>query len=141
MMQSFWPMRLHTPHFELGSSFAVGLARLHEMGEVNEETTAQDGHMARVDTAEYSVALYEKQGRIGAVWYDDPGGRTFAIGKRRKILLYLRRFTKLGTWRQTLDNGYMLWWYNEVDDRILVYGLHADVIRVNDRRKYEEGQD
>ena len=137
MIRSIWPINLCTPHFDLGSSFADGLNRLSELGEVQETTTEEDGHIARVDAAGYSVALYEGHGRIKAVWYDDPSGRIVSVGRRRKIALYLKRFTDKGTWRQTLDNGYTLWWFNEIDDRVLVYALHTDVIRMNDRKEYD----
>jgi hypothetical protein len=137
MIPIIWPINLRTPHFELGTSFAAGLTRLSELGQVHETTNEEDGHMARVDAPGFSVALYEGNGRIKAVWYDDPSGRVLTFGRRRKIALYLKRFTDKGTWKQTLDNGYMLWWFNEIDDRVLVYGLHADVFRVNDRKKYD----
>ncbi|HYF36133.1 MAG TPA: hypothetical protein VD994_12640 [Prosthecobacter sp.] len=138
MLNRLWPTRLETPHFELGSSFAEGLRALRLFGEVREETDEKEGHSARVDTSQYSVALYEGQGRIKAVWYDDRIGRWSNKTKGKKLGLYLQRFTKSGTWNQTLDNGFMVFWHNEEDERVLVYGLHRDVIRINDLASYED---
>jgi hypothetical protein len=104
------------------------------LGPVHDESNDNDGHFARIDTPRFSVALYEKNGRVSAVWYNDPAGRRTKAGRGRKIGLYLKRYAIEGTWEQTLDNGYSLWWYNETDDRVLVYGLHEDVVRINDRR-------
>ncbi len=137
MFSSFWPSKLITPYFELGTSFSEGLKRLAELGEVHESIDQHLGREARVDTKQFSVAIYERNQRISAIWYDDPAGRRFQKGIGRKIGLYLKRYTLRGTWRQTLDNGYSLWWLNEQDERLLDYGLHGDVILITDRRKFE----
>src|ERR1041385_5623115 len=98
MLSRLWPLKLKTPHFELGTPFEEGLAALRRLGDVQEETDEKEEHSARVDTPHYSVALYEKQGRVSAVWYDDPSGRLTAFGKRRKLQLYFQRYGKAGQW-------------------------------------------
>jgi hypothetical protein len=137
MFSSYWPSKLKTPYFELGSSFVEGLKELAKLGPVHEDTHEHLGHQARVDTKNFSVAIYERNERISAVWYNDPAGRRSQKGIGRKIGLYLKRYTLKGTWRQTLDNGYSLWWLNEIDERLLDYGLHGDVILITDRRKFD----
>jgi len=137
MLSSFWPSKLKTPYFELGSSFSEGLEQLAKLGPVCEKMHEHLGREVRVDTKQFSVAIYERNNRVSAVWYDDPAGRRTQKGIGRKIGLYLRRYTLTGTWRQTLDNGYSLWWLNEQDERLLDYGLHCDVILITDRRKFE----
>jgi hypothetical protein len=137
MLSNFWPSKLKTPYFELGSSFSEGLKELATLGQVREDMHQHLGREARVDAKQFSVAIYERNHRISAVWYDDPAGRKSQKGIGRKIRLYLKRYTLKGTWRQTLDNGYSLWWLNEQDERLLDYGLHGDVILITDRRKFE----
>ncbi len=140
MLNQFWPIRLKTPHFVLGSSFAEGLRELQKLGSVVEETTEKDGHSARLDTLAFSVAVYEKDERIKAVWYDDPSGRKTFRGRCRKTDLYLERYWDNGDWEQTMDDGCMVWWFNKKEQRALVYGRHAYVIRVNDQRDFENNQ-
>lgn len=129
-------LELATPHFQLGSSFASGVNTLKAIGDVDERTDEKEGHFARLDTANYSVMIYEVGGRICSVWYDDPAGNDTEDGLGKKIMLYMARYTLNGKWKHTLDNGYTLWWHNEEDKRTFVYGLHAGVISVTDRRDY-----
>jgi hypothetical protein len=41
------------------------------------------------------------------------------------------RFTKNGSWQLRINNGWMKFYFNDVDHMQLVYGLHMDVIRIN----------
>jgi len=133
MLSSFWPVSLKTLHVELGGSFDEGRDLLSRLGAIDERTDEKEGHTIRVDLPTYSIAIYESQGRIRSVWYDDPSGRRLEVGKKRKLHLYLRRYARSGTWVEKMNNGWMTYWFNEEDKRMLVYGLHKDVIRLNDQ--------
>jgi hypothetical protein len=85
----------------------------------------------RVSLPGYQMAIYEQGGVVSSVWYDDPAGRLTPFGKRRKIKLYMDRFTKNGSWQLRINNGWMKFYFNNVDRMQLVYGLHMDVIRFN----------
>ncbi len=140
MLRMLWPIKLKTPHFGLGTSFDEGLAVLRRLGDVEEVTDVADGHSARVNTSHYAVALYEQHGRVSAVWYDDPSGRWTAIGKRRKLRLYFRRYAESGQWKLRINNGWMLFFFNDAVQATIVYGIHNDVIRINGRHDCEQFQ-
>jgi hypothetical protein len=79
----------------------------------------------------YEIAIYDALGVVSSVWYNDPAGRVTSFGKRRKVRLYMQRFTKAGSWQLRMDNGWMKYYFNDVDRLQLVYGAHMDVIRIN----------
>jgi len=124
-----FPKKLSTPHIQLGISVDEGLKVLREFGEVKEEQGKERSYT--VDTPEFSFAIYEENGLVKSVWYNDPLGRFWNIGKRRKVKLYLERYGSLEDWEERMDNGWMKYFFNPRSNSAMVYGLHMDVIRFN----------
>jgi hypothetical protein len=130
-MNRIWPRKIITPHVDLGVSLHVGVAVLRSTGAVVSEEVEGEERTYRVSLPGYQMAIYERGGFVSSVWYDDPAGRLTPFGKRRKIKLYMDRFTKNGSWQLRINNGWMKFYFNNVDHMQLVYGLHMDVIRIN----------
>ena len=130
-MNRIWPMKITTPHIELGMSTSRGIAVLEATGgKVFEEMDGMDRTL-RVNLPEYEMAIYDTGGAVSSVWYNDPAGRLTSFGKQRKIRLYTKRFTSKGSWELRISNGWMLHLFNDADRLQLVYGIHMDVIRIN----------
>jgi len=130
-MSRIWPRKIRTPHVDLGVSLPVGVAVLRSTGAVISEELDREQRTYRVSLPGYQMAIYDGGGFVSSVWYDDPAGRLTPFGKRQKIKLYMERFTKNGSWQLRLNNGWMKFYFNDVDHVQLVYGLHMDVIRIN----------
>ena len=130
-MNRIWPRKIITPHVDLGVSLHVGVAVLRSTGAVVSEEVDGEQRTYRVSLPGYQMAIYDGGGFVSSVWYDDPAGRLTPFGKRRKIKLYMDRFTKNGSWQLRINNGWMKFYFNNVDRMQLVYGLHMDVIRIN----------
>jgi len=126
-MNRIWPTKIITPHVDLGVSLHVGVAVLRSTGAL----VYGEKRTYRVSLPGYQMAIYDGGGFVSSVWYDDPAGRLTPFGKRRKIKLYMDRFTKNGSWQLRINNGWMKFYFNDVDHIQLVYGLHMDVIRIN----------
>src|SRR5438552_8080880 len=120
---------LRTPHIPLGLSLVEGLSLLQAIGPVEEESGSE--HCYSVETSAFSAAIYEKEGVVSSVWYDDPLGRDSDAEKEHKVKLYLRRYGSLPNWELRMNNGWMLYWFNPKDKVAMVYGIHKDVIRFN----------
>ena len=120
---------INTPHITLGLSLADGLSVLKSIGTVNEEKDPE--HHYRVETPDFKAAIYEKEGVISSVWYDDPIGRGSDAEKEQKVKLYLKRYGSLPNWELRMNNGWMIYWFNPRDKAAMVYDIHKDVIRFN----------
>jgi hypothetical protein len=131
-MNYLWPKKLATPNIELGIPVKQGLEILSSFGEPVEERDEEE-HSYRVDTSGFSLAIYNADGVVKGVWFDDPLGRIWARGKAMKINLYLARYGKPEDWELRLNDEWMHHHYNENADVIMVYGVHNDVIRFNMR--------
>jgi hypothetical protein len=121
---------LVTPHIPLRVPIAEALAFLQRLGTPVQEDSS-DKRCLRLETPLFDVAVYDKDGTVGAVWYDDPSGRESDKGRAEKVEAYLKRYGDLQNWELRLDNGWMHYWSNPTDRAQLVYGLHKDVIRIN----------
>ena len=131
-MNRIWPRKIITPHVDLGVSLDVGVAVLRSTGAaVVSEVAVGEEQTYRVSLPGYQMAIHERGGFVSSVWYDDPAGRLTPFGKRRKVKLYMDRFAKNGSWQLRINNGWMKFYFNDVDHMQLVYGLHMDVIRIN----------
>lgn len=130
-MNRLWPMRLTTPHVELGIPTSRGTALLEATGGNVFEEMDGEARTLRVNLPKYEMAIYDTGGVVSSVWYNDPAGRLTSFGKQRKIRLYTERFTLKGSWELRISNGWMLHLFNDVDRLNLVYGIHMDVIRIN----------
>lgn len=127
---------LITPFFDLGMPFTEAEKIIRNV-EGTIEVTTEDGRICiRNTTPNFACSIKEENGRLRTVWYDDPLGRDSEDGKARKMGLYMERQKKIGTWVNTIEDGYNLWWHNQIDDLMLVYGLHGDVILIHDYKKY-----
>jgi hypothetical protein len=63
--------------------------------------------------------------------YDDPAGRLWNVGIRRKLRLYLNRHSSGGKWALLHNQtGYHSMWRNDVSGQRVVYGLHGDVVLI-----------
>lgn len=130
-MNRLWPMRLTTPHIELGVPISSGIAVLESTGGAVFEDMDGEARTLRVNLRKYQMAIYDTNGTVSSVWYNDPAGRLTSYGKERKIRLYTERFTSKGSWELRISNGWMFHLFNDVDRLSLVYGTHMDVIRIN----------
>jgi hypothetical protein len=130
-MNSIWPRKIITPHVDLGVPLDVGLAVLRSTGAAVSEEVDGEKRTYRVSLPGYQMAIHDGGGFVSSVWYDDPAGRLTPFGKRRKIKLYMDRFTKNGSWQLRINNGSLKHYFNNVDRMQLVYGLHMDVITIN----------
>jgi hypothetical protein len=106
-MNRIWPTKIITPHVDLGVSLHVGVAVLKSTGAVVSEEVDGEKRTYRVSLPGYQMAIYDGGGFVSSVWYDDPAGRLTPFGKRRKIKLYMDRFTKNGSWQLRINNGWM----------------------------------
>lgn len=130
-MRGIWPLRLITPHVDLGVPIARGLRILEATGAPIEEEREEGALSYRVDLPEFGMAIHETDGNASAVWYDDPAGRLTPFGRRRKLRLYLARYASTGSWRRHTEGGGIAHFYNDADGLHLAYGAHQDVIRIN----------
>ena len=87
----------------------------------------------RVNLRQFQMAVYETEGIVSSVWYNDPAGRLTSFGRRKKIDLYLQRFTVNGEWEPRLSSGGIVHFFNDIDGFHMAYGVHMDVIRFNAR--------
>ncbi len=124
------PNELQTPHVPLRIGLPEGIEILQSTGYAVTEETGAD-HLFKVEASRFAVAIYAKDTEVGSVWYDDPTGRETALGKEKKIELYLIRYGSLSNWELRMDNGWMHYWFNPIEKVAMVYGLHKDVIRFN----------
>ena len=131
MFPKVWPSKINTPHVPLGIPLADAIDILKSIGgdviQENDETEVS----YRVDTEEYSIAIYEQNGLVSSVWYNDPAGRLLNLGKRKKINMYLARYTSKGNWEKRMNNGWITFYFNDIDNVSMAYGNHKDVIRFN----------
>jgi len=99
-------------------------------GTVRAESEGED-RVYRVRLPTYEMAFYHRDGKVYAIWYNDPAGRLTKLGRQRKLKLYMQRFTTNGAWELRIDDGWMRFFYNDLDRVNVVYGLHKDVVRIN----------
>lgn len=93
MFTKVWPTKINTPHIPLGIPLSDGIEILRSISEniIQENDGKEISYKVVVDN--FSVAIYEKSGLVNSVWYDDPVGRLFSFSKRKKLRMYLNRYT------------------------------------------------
>lgn len=133
MFQRIWPTKINTPHIPLGMKFEDAIEVLKKIDEnvIREDDGKEVAH--RINANGYSLAIYEINGMVSSVWYDDPAGRCNGLGKRRKIEMYLERYKSYGIWEQRMNNGWITFYFNDLDKVSMAYGNHKDVLRFNMR--------
>lgn len=129
-MNIIFPKKLYSPEIPLGISIEEGMEILKNLGVPEIEKDVEDVSY-RVNTPEFDVAIYEEKGLVKSVWFNDPLGRIWKVGKKRKINLYLERYGNKEDWKRRMNNGWMEYYYNEKSNTTMVYGIHNDVIRFN----------
>jgi hypothetical protein len=129
-MNIILPKKLYSPVIPLGISINEGLEILNAIGKPEMEKECEDISY-RVNTPEFDVAIYEENGFVKSVWYNDPLGRIWKLGKKRKIKLYLEKYGNKEDWELRMNNGWMEYYFNEKSNAAMVYGIHNDVIRFN----------
>ncbi len=130
-MHRLWPRKIITPHVQLAIPLSEGLKILNATGGSLVEGFEHDGKMHRVNLPNFEMAVYETNGKVSSVWYNDPAGRWTGLGRNRKLRLYMDRYTESGAWEKRLNNGWMTFYFNDTDGVSLVHGTHMDVIRIN----------
>ncbi|MBL4783464.1 MAG: hypothetical protein JKX92_14605 [Porticoccaceae bacterium] len=103
---------------------------LKKLGDLVEERDDKE-RSYRVDTQEYDVAIYDKDGIVTSVWFNDPLGRIWSKENVMEVKLYLARSGKPEDWELRLNNGWMYYHFNDQAGVNMVYGAHSDVIRFN----------
>ena len=129
-MNIIWPKKLFSPKIELGISLEKGLKILSRLGNPIEELEGKEVSY-RVNSSEFDVAIYETDGIVTSVWFNDSLGRIWAKGKAMKIRLYLARYGNPDDWELRIDNGWMHYYFNDKAGCNMVYGVDNDVIRFN----------
>lgn len=81
-MNAILPKELSTPVIPLGIPIEEGLKILATIGAPEIEKDKQEISY-RVNTPEFDVAIYEKEGAVKSVWYNDPLGCIWMFGKKR----------------------------------------------------------
>lgn len=130
-MHCLWPRKISTPHVKLAIPVSDGLRVLEATGGSVIEEYDRNEKTYRVNLQNFEMAIYETNGIVSSVWYNDPAGRLTKLGRKRKIRLYMDRYTESGAWEKRLNNGWMSFYFNDTDAVSLVHGLHKDVIRIN----------
>lgn len=130
-LRRIWPKSIVAPHVPLGIEIEDALIILKSVSpEIMKEET--DGELVyRVNSKAFRMAVYEVDKKVSSVWYDDSSGRHTPYGRKRKIKLYLNRYGDMGLWEKRMDNGWMTYYFNDVDNVAMVYGNDKDVIRIN----------
>ena len=123
---------LQSPHIPLGLSLCDALDILKSVSPDIIEEVENDEKSYRVNCPDFDMAIYETDGKVTSVWYNDPTGRNLLFGTRRKISLYLNRYGDPKGWKKTMNNGWITFYYNEKADVAMAYGNDMDVIRFND---------
>ncbi|WDT84421.1 hypothetical protein [Alteromonas sp. 009811495] len=114
----------------LGIPIEDGLAILKKIGSpVFFES--EEERQYKFSNAAYNVAIYETDGIVSSAWYDDPIGRSWNLGRQKKVNLYLSRYDNISNWEARLNNGYIQFYFNDTLGLSMSYGLHKDVIRFN----------
>jgi hypothetical protein len=69
----------------------------------------------------------------GAVVSEELDGeeRTYRVSLRGYEIAIYDGHGVEGSWQLRMDNGWMRYYFNDVDRLQLVYGIHMDVIRIN----------
>ncbi len=125
-----WFKKLKSPHVPLGIPIEDGLAILKKIGSpVFFES--EEERQYKISNAAYNVAIYETNGIVSSAWYDDPIGRSWNLGRQKKVNLYLSRYDNIRNWEARLNNGYIQFYINDKLGLSMSYGLHKDVIRFN----------
>ena len=129
-MNFIWPTKLTSPHVDLGIPISNGVNILSEVGTTDLVENSKE-RQYKVTSSNLGLAVYETNGIVSSVWYDDPLGRIWSKGKVLKVNLYLSRYGKLEDWEPRLNNGWMQFYFNDTIGINMAYGLHKDVIRFN----------
>lgn len=129
-MNFIWPHKLTSPHVDLGSPISEALGILKGVGTLKLVENKKENEY-RVSSSSLGVAVYETNGLVSSVWYNDPLGRLWPKGKALKINLYLSRYGSLENWEPRLNNGWIQFYFNDVLGINMAYGLQKDVIRFN----------
>ncbi len=114
----------------LGIAIGDGIEILELLGVPQAENDGNEVSF-RVTTPEFEIAIYDEQGSVKSVWFNDPAGRVWRFGKTRKVRLYLQRYGDLENWELRMNNGWMKYYFNEKSKVAMVYGIHHDVIQFN----------
>ena len=124
-------IKLKTPLLPLGVDEKKGLDILQSYSSQIIKEIDEDITNYRVDTDEFDIAIYVKDSKVIAVWYNDPLGRDSEEGIKSKLELYKIRYGRQEDWKLTINNGWMEFYTNEAEKLQIVYGIHQDVIRIN----------
>ena len=140
-LKNIWPKSIETPHVPLGIDIEEALEILKSVTpKVSKENI--DGELSyRINSDYFDMAIYENHGKVSSVWYNDPSGRLTPFGRKRKINLYLNRYGDINFWEKRMNNGWMTYYFNDVDSVAMVYGNDKDVIRINENVVSESKDD
>ena len=131
-LKNIWPKSIETPHVPLGIDIEDALEILQSVSlKIIKEDI--DGELSyRINADHFDMAIYENNGIVSSVWYNDPSGRLTPFGKKRKIKLYLSRYGDINFWEKRMNNGWMTFYFNDADSVAMVYGNDKDVVRINE---------
>ena len=128
------PEELSTPHVPLGIHLVDGI-KLLQVDDANVEEEIGAEHCFKIGTSIYCISLCVESDYIVSVLYDDQIGRNSAVGRERKIQLYLQRYGSLSNWELQLINESIRYWVNPSGQIAMVYSQQTDVIRFNQYRE------
>ncbi len=95
---------LDTPYIPLGEDLNIALDVLKTINTniIEEDEKGTKSYKAIGDN--FEIAVYETDGKVSSVWYNDPLGRGIPFGKKKKIDLYLQRYGKSKNWEKRMKN-------------------------------------
>jgi hypothetical protein len=134
MLHLIWPIRLRTPHLDVQTSFDELSAVLSRLPKGHLHHSTNEGRRrVEFDSASFRCWIEEDPGTglLHSAAYDDPAGRLWNVGTRRKVRLYLDRHSSGGKWALLHNqHGYHSMWRNDMSGQRAVYGLHGDVVLI-----------
>ena len=87
-MNSIWPRKLITPHIELGIDIDEGLNILNSLGAPISSINGKEKSFT-CSTPKYDVSVYDTEGKVSSVWFNDPSGRVLSKGKAKNIAVFI----------------------------------------------------
>jgi len=122
---------IQTPHIPRGTAMSEALDILKTVSPNVEKYEDDRETFYKARCAEFEMGFYESDGKVTAVWYNDPVGRESQDGINTKVSLYLARYGEIEDWEVGINNGWIQFFMNDKNKIGMAYGLHKDVIRFN----------
>ena len=122
---------IKAPHIAPGTTLSDALDILKNVSSQIEKHDDKNETFYKVSCDVFEMGFYEEDGKVKAVWYNDPIGRKSQDGINMKVTLYLSRYGEIDDWEDGINNGWIQFFINNKTNVGMAYGLHKDAIRFN----------